>query len=173
MMTILPTNLTDAGNISSEDVNGPIIYIIGVLTWYAIGVGLILIDDLYSSSDRRATHIYGNVHQTMSDLNEQQARNDLLVELKDENRRTRLWEIYYGTEKHNPEAIQKDQAAVELINKQLGELKNRSRVLRHSLHNISFDQDDSEQSDDNRSVLLNLRKNLNSKSMGNFGSYFK
>ena len=173
MMTTLSTNLTDTGNIPSEDVNGPIIYIFGVLIWYALGFGLILIDDLYSSSDRRATHIYGNVHQTMSDLHEQQARNDLLVELKDENRRTKLWEIYYGTQKHNLETIQKDQASVELINKQLDELKSQRRVLRHSLHDISFDQDDSEQSDHNRSVLLNLRNNLSNKSIDNFASYFK
>lgn len=167
MMTTLPTNLT------VEDVNGPIIYIIGVLIWYAIGFGLILIDDLYSSSDHRATHTYGNVHQTMSDLNEQQARNDLLVELKDENRRLKLWDVYYGTEKLHPKAIQKDQAAVELINKQLNELKNRSRVLRHSLHDLSFDQDDTEQNNEHISAILNLRRDLNGKSMSNFESYFK
>ena len=168
-MTILFPNQTYTEQIASDDLNGAIIYIVAVLTWYALGFGLILIDDLHSSSDRRALHMYANVYQTVSDLHEHQSRSDILVELKDKQRRLKLWQIYYGTRKAHSTAIKKDKEAVQLINKQLIELNQRRRSLQCSLHDISFDQDDDDQS---RSILNGIKR-LNSRSTENFASYFK
>ena len=118
-MTVLPTNIslniTHIEEISSYDTNGSIIYIIGVIVWYAFGFGLILIDDINPQPGRDASHRYVSVYQTVTDLHEQQARNDILVELKDKDRRTKLWQIYYGTQKNHPVTIQKDKEAIEFI----------------------------------------------------------
>lgn len=171
---ILPTNQTHIEEISSEHLNGAIIYIVVVLIWYALGFGLILIDDLCSPADRRWSHMYANVYQTVSDLHEQQARNDILVELKDQQRRLKLWQIYYGTQKTHSTTIQKDNEAVQFINKQLDELHQRRQSLRRSLYNVSLDQDDDGHGHDGRSSKLNgIRRLNNSRSWGNFSSYFK
>jgi hypothetical protein len=145
-MTILPTNIslniTHIDEVSEFDSEGAIIYIIGVLIWYAIGFGLILIDDFNPQAGHHGAPTYASVYQTVTDLHEHQARNDILVELKDKERRLRLWQIYYGISKAHPLTIQKDNQAVELIVKQLDELNERQRSLRKTLNEISIDQTD-------------------------------
>jgi hypothetical protein len=145
-MTVLPTNIslniTFIEEISAYDTNGAIIYIIGVLVWYAIGFGLVLIDDINPQPGRIESHRHVSVYQTVTDLHEQQARNDILVELKDKDRRIKLWQIYYGTQKSHPATIKKDKQAIELIVKQLNDLNDQRRSLRGTLYNISIDLPD-------------------------------
>jgi hypothetical protein len=172
-MTLLPTNITHIEEISSHDVNGEIIYIFGVLIWYALGFGLILIDDINPQPGRRASHKNVSFYQTVSDLHEQQDRNDILVELKDKNRRMKLWQIYYGTKKNHPVTIQKDEEAVEFIIKQLNELNERRRELRYTLNEISFDQNHDDDSDNESHHIPNTINDQNSRSMQQLKSYFK
>jgi hypothetical protein len=181
-MTILPTNIslniTHIEEISSYDVNGAIIYICVVLVWYAIGFGFVLIDDINPQPGRFESHKYVSVYQTVSDLHEHQARNDILVELKNKDKRMKLWQIYYGTEKNHPVMIQKDEESIALIIKQLNELNERRRTLRNTLNEISIDQDDDETNyddSDNESVHNSqiIRNNHHNKSIERFESYFK
>ncbi|UJR37218.1 hypothetical protein I4U23_029927 [Adineta vaga] len=145
-MTISPANIalntTHTEHISPYDINGSIIYIIVVVIWYAIGFGLILIDDINPQPGRVESRKYVSVYQTVNDLHEQQARNDILIELKDQNRRTKLWQIYYGTQKSHPATIQKDEEAIELIAKQLNDLKEQRRLLRNAFNEGSLDRPD-------------------------------
>lgn len=177
-MTILPSNVTHIEEISVYDLNGAIIYIIGVLIWYAIGFGLILIDDINPQPGRVQSHKYVSIYQTVTDLHEQQARNEILVELKDKERRAKLWQIYYGTEKNHPVTIQKDQEAIGLIKKQLHDLNERRRTLRKTLNEISIDQGDldhtNDESDDEvfHNSQLSINNNSNRPSI-QIDSYFK
>jgi hypothetical protein len=145
-MTVLPTNIslniTNIEETAPFDTNGAIIYIVVVLIWYAIGFGLILIDDFNPQPGHDASHKYVSVYQAVTDLHEHQARNDILVELKDKERRLKLWQFYYGTSKNHPATIQKDNEAVQLIVKQLDELHERRRSIRKTLNDISIDPTD-------------------------------
>ena len=178
-MTTLLSNTTLTEEISSYDLNGAIIYIFGVLIWYAIGFGLILIDDINPQVGGRATYNHTSVYQTVTDLHEQQARNDILVELKDKDRRAKLWQIYYGTKKSHPTMVQKDAEAVELINKQLNELKEQRRDLQHSINEISFDLDDGDAEHHHDEIDHQMYFDSNStdyrrsRSMEHFKNYFK
>ncbi|CAF0801253.1 unnamed protein product [Adineta steineri] len=145
-MTILPTNIsfntTQTEQIFSYDTNGAIIYVIGVIVWYAIGFGLILIDDINPQPNHPGSRKHVSFYETVTDLHEQQMRNEILVELKDKDRRAKLWQIYYGTQKSHPVMIQKDIEAIELITKQLDELNERRRLLRYTLNEISVEESD-------------------------------
>jgi hypothetical protein len=171
-MTALPTNTTDMGEISLHDFNGAMIYIVGVLIWYAIGFGLILIDDINPQPGRDESHKYVSIYQTVSDLHEQQARNDILVELKDEDRRTKLWQIYYGTNKNHPVTIQKDKEAVKLIIKQLNELNERRHLLRKTLNEINSEPDDDDSDNESCHSFQTIITN-NNKSNEQLKSYFQ
>jgi hypothetical protein len=178
LATNITSNITHIEEISPYDLNGAILFIVGVIIWYAIGFGLILIDDINPQPGRIASHKHVSVYQTVYDLHEQQQRNDILNELKNKDRRMKLWQIYYGTEKTHPVTIQKDKEAIELIIKQLNELNDRRRLLRNSLHEISsFDQDDDEHNNndsDNESFHnFQMTHSNNNKSIEQFKSYFK
>jgi len=173
----ITSNITHIEEITPYDLNGAIIFIAGVLIWYAIGFGLILIDDINPQPGRIASHKYVSVYQAVSDLHEQQSRNDILNELKDKDRRMKLWQIYYGTEKYHPVTIQKDKEAIELIIKQLNELNDRRRLLRNTLNEISTDEDDDKHNNDddsdNESFHSSQMVNNNNRSIEQFKSYFK
>ncbi|CAF1491799.1 unnamed protein product [Adineta ricciae] len=145
-MAVVPTNtslnVTHVEHASSFDTNGSIIYIIGVMIWYAFGFGLILIDDINPQPSRIESRRHISFYQTVTDLHEQQDRNDILVELKDKERRAKLWQIYYGVNANHPTTIAKDNEAVELIIKQLNDLNERRRLLRDTLTEISLDHPD-------------------------------
>jgi len=173
MVTVLPSNITHIEEISLYDFNGAIIYIVVVLIWYAIGFGLILIDDIDPQPGRIESHKYVSIYQTVTDLHEQQARNDILVELKDKDRRAKLWQIYYGTKKNHPVTIQKDEEAVEFIIKQLNELNERRRELRYTLNEISVDQNHDDDNDNESYHIPNTINDQNSRSMQQLKSYFK
>jgi len=148
-MAVLPTNVSlnisqTEEAISSYDTNGAMIYIVGVVIWYAIGFGLTLIDDINPQPGRIATHGDVTIYRTGTDLHEEQVRNDILVELKDKDRRAKLWQIYYGTHKSHPVIIQKDKETIEFIIKQLNELNCRRRLLRNTLNEISVEYPDVE-----------------------------
>ena len=147
-MTSLPSNLTVPVNALPEvvpyDTNGAIIYILVVIVWYALGFSLILLDDLNPQAGRIESSKYVSVYQAVTDLHEHQLRNDLLMELKDKERRMKLWQIYYGTT-GGPladAAVKKDHEAVEGITKQLEELTEQRRALRNTLNYTSVDQPD-------------------------------
>ena len=125
-------------------------YIIGVLVWYAIGFGLILTDNIYPRSKNRVKlHGDGNVYQAVSDLYEHKARNDILMELKDKDRRKKFWEIYYGTKPNHPITLVKDKVTIDSIAKQLQELNEQQRVLQNILGDINPDQFDADETESN------------------------
>ena len=88
------SNDTSTNEISSNDTQGAIIYIIGVLIWYAIGFGLILFSNIKPHIGRTKKYAHKNVYEAVN-------KNDILNELKDPDRRKKLWEIYFST-KSNP-----------------------------------------------------------------------
>ncbi|CAF1241988.1 unnamed protein product [Rotaria sp. Silwood1] len=92
-MVNLPTNVTLTNELSTYDKHGAMIYILGVLIWYAIGFYLILMNNIV----RRKDHLKKYNYQSTNDLYEQKIRNDILIELKDEDKRKKLWEIYFNT----------------------------------------------------------------------------
>jgi hypothetical protein len=151
-MTNLPINATLLSNISTYDTQGAILYILIVIIWYAIGFGLILLNDIGPRPDHVKLHRNTNVYQAVNDLHEQKARNDILVELKDQDRRKKLWDIYYGKEKNRPLRIEKDKQIVVLIIKQLHELNEQRRLLRNNLNEISLDQTDDDETESNRNI---------------------
>jgi hypothetical protein len=150
---ILMANVTLTNEISFYDKQGAILYIVGVLIWYAIGFGLILIDDI---NPRRGQEVkkqkHTNVYQTVYNLHEQKTRNDILIELKDKDKRKQLWEIYYGTKQNPPLTIEKDKQTVDSIIKQLTELNERRRLLQNTLYDISLDQSDVDETESNHSI---------------------
>jgi hypothetical protein len=130
------------------DAQGAVIYIVCVIIWYAIGFGLILIGDIRPRTDRIQRHRCTNVSQAVNDLHEQKARHDILVELKDKNRRQKLWDIYYDDERKTSLMIEKDNETVHSIVKQLDELHEQRRLLRNALYGMSIDQSDDSESND-------------------------
>jgi hypothetical protein len=85
------SNNSLTNEIPSYDTQGAIIYIIGVLIWYAIGFGLILIDNINPRTGRIKKYGYKNVYEVVNDLHEHKARNDILNKLKDKDQRKKLW----------------------------------------------------------------------------------
>ena len=124
-------------DVSSYDTEGAITYIIGVLVWYAIGFGFILIDYIGPRTDRIKKQMrFSNVHQAVHDLHEQKLRNEILIELKDKDRRKKLWDIYFGTNVNHPKMFEKlDRETVESIIKQLDEQR---RLLENTLDDINL-----------------------------------
>jgi hypothetical protein len=145
-------NITLTNEISPYDTQGAILYIIGVLIWYAIGFGLILIDDINPRRGQVKKQKHTNVYQTVYDLHEQKTRNDLLIELKDKDKRKKLWEIYYSPKQNPPLTIEKDIQIVDSITKQLTELNERRRLLQNTLYDISLDQSDVDETESNHSI---------------------
>ena len=123
-------------NGTSTDSHGAVIYIIGVLSWYAIGIVLILINTICSKRGSRQTSSLNFV----TDLHEQQTRNDLLIELKDQDRRKKLWEIYYGTNGNPAKSMEKEKETLVSITKQ-------SRAIQNRLEDIHYHQSTSEEFD--------------------------
>ncbi|CAF2785000.1 unnamed protein product [Rotaria sp. Silwood2] len=99
-MVNLPTNVTSINELFTYDKRGAMIYIIGVLIWYAIGFGLILINGIGRRQDRFKVYKHSNIYQSTDNLYEQKIRNDVLIELKDEEKRKKLWEIYYSNKQN-------------------------------------------------------------------------
>lgn len=136
-------NQTMTNNSNSTDQNPPydshgaMIYIISVLSWYAIGFGLILISTICSKRDQRKFPGFSNVYQAVTDLHEYKARNDLLIELKDQDRRKKLWEIYYGVNQNPSKTMAKEKETLVSITKQLDE---RRRLIQNTLDDIQLDQ---------------------------------
>ncbi|CAF1231712.1 unnamed protein product [Rotaria sp. Silwood1] len=96
-MVNLPTNVTLTNELSTDDKHGAMIYILGVLIWYAIGFCLILMNNIVRRKDHLKNYNHSNIYQSTNDLYEQKIRNDILIELKDEDKRKKLWEIYFNT----------------------------------------------------------------------------
>ncbi|UJR08991.1 hypothetical protein I4U23_013241 [Adineta vaga] len=140
----MSSNITSTNEIASYDTQGAIIYIIGVIIWYGTGFGLILFGDIRRQSHHIRRHQYRNVYQAVNDLNEQRVRNDILIELKDNDKRKKLWNIYYGTKTNPSITMKKDKETVHSITKQLDELTEQRRLLQNTLHDLSFDQTDDE-----------------------------
>ena len=140
------SNDTSTNKISSRDTHGETIYIIGVLIWYAIGFCLLITGNINPRTRRIKKHEYKNVYEAVNNLQEHKKRNDILNELKDKDRRKKLWEIYFGTKPNPPITIQKDQQTINSITKQLNE--NR-RLLQNTFDDIQTNTDETENSHDN------------------------
>lgn len=117
--------MSNSTETSSYDSHGASIYIIGVLTWYAIGFVLILINTICSKRDSRRL---SNMN-LVTDLHEHQRRNDLLIELKDEDRRKKFWEIYYGTNGSPAKSIEKEKETLVSLMKQTRSIQNHLEDL--------------------------------------------
>jgi hypothetical protein len=145
-MSALSSNTSISSALNEEtlldETHGAIMYIIAVIIWYALGFGLILLNDAKAQPGRNESYRYVNISQTVNDLHEHETQNDLLLELKDKERRMKLWQIYYGTQENPPAIVQKDNESIDLIIKKLHELNEERRTLRQTLHAISIDQPD-------------------------------
>jgi hypothetical protein len=140
------SNDTSTNEIPSSDTHSAIIYIIGVLIWYAIGgFGLLLIGKINPRIRRIKTYEYKNIYEAVNNLHEHKRQNDILNELKDKDRRKKLWEIYYGTKPNPPITIQKDQETINSITKQLNEHR---RILQNTFDDIQTNTDETESSHD-------------------------
>ena len=124
------------------DARGAMIYIIAVLAWYAIGFALILINTICSKRGQRKSPGSNNVYQAVTDLHEHKARNDLLVQLKDQDRRKKLWEIYFGTNVNPSKALAKDRETLVSITRQLDEER---RLIENTLDHIQLDQSENDE----------------------------
>lgn len=145
-MSALSSNTSFSSALNEEtlldETQGAIVYIIVVIIWYALGFGLILLNDANPQPGQNEANHYVNVSQAVNDLREHETQNDLLLELKDKERRMRLWQIYYGTQGNHPAIVQKDKESIELIMKKLQDLNEERRTLRQTLNQISLDQSD-------------------------------
>ena len=145
-MSVLSSNVSISAALNGEtlpnDTHGAIIYIIVVIIWYALGFGLILLNDINPQPGGNESNHYINVSQAVNDLHEHETRNDLLLELKDKERRMKLWQIYYGTEENPPAIVQKDKESIGLLVKKLHELNEERRTLQETLTEISVEQPD-------------------------------
>jgi hypothetical protein len=149
------TNVTLTNEIPICDTQGAIIYIFCVSVWYAIGFGLILINDIGPQTDHHKKQKYMNVYQAIHDLHEQKARNDILVELKDKDKRKKLWDIYRGNTNTDLLIIKKEDKTINSISKQLNELNEQRHLLQMALYGMSFDQPDGDETESSVSIQQN------------------
>ena len=127
-MSHMPSNSTSINEISSNETQGAIIYIVIVILWYGIGFSIILFDNIRQHTHHTQPHRY---------TNEQKARKDILIQLKDNDKRQKIWNIYYGTEKHCQSIVGKDTETVHLITTQLAEQRY---LLENTLNSLSSDE---------------------------------
>jgi len=142
--SIQMSNNTLTDEIPLYDTQGATIYIIGVLIWYAVGFGLILVGNINPRTGRIKRHGYKNVYQAVNDLHVYKTRHDILNELKDKDRRKKFWEIYYGTKLNPSITIEKDKETIGSITKQLNEQR---RVLQNTFDDIYLDQTNADETE--------------------------
>ncbi|CAF1233644.1 unnamed protein product [Adineta ricciae] len=140
----MPSNSTSINEISSNETQGAIAYIVVVIVWYGIGFGIILLDNIRQRTHQTQQHRYKNVYQAVNDLYEQTARKDILIQLKDNDKRQKIWNIYYSTEKSCQSTVEKDKEAGHSITKQLTE---QHRLLRNTLNDLSLDPVDDDETE--------------------------
>ena len=135
----MTSNSTSINEIPSNETQGAITYIVVVIVWYGMGFGIILLDNIRQRTHHTQQHCYTNVYQAVNDLNEQKARKEILTQLKDNDKRQKLWNIYYGTEKSCQSTVEKDKEIVHSITKQLTE---QCRLFQNISNDLSLDQTD-------------------------------
>lgn len=135
----LTNNITET-IVNGYDYEGAAIYVAVILIWYSTGLGLMLFlqvrphkfDNQFLldyqprvKSKSSSMSAYGNYHNVEAD----HIKRHILNELKDPDRRQRLWKIYYSSkEKQNEpnpryyETITADSATIGRINRKLADI---------------------------------------------------
>ncbi|CAF1545907.1 unnamed protein product [Rotaria magnacalcarata] len=154
--TILTSTITRNATVNVYDYEGAAIYIAVILVWYSTGLILMLFLQVrprtydsqflldYQSNDKSKScslHAFGNYHNVEAD----HIKKHILNELKDPDRRQRLWKIYYSSkEKQNEphpryyKTITADSATIGRINRKLADIhridaRNRDESMLPSL----------------------------------------
>ncbi|CAF3210165.1 unnamed protein product [Rotaria socialis] len=154
--TILTSTITRNATVNGYDYEGAAIYVAVILVWYSTGLALMLFLQVrprtydsqflldYQPSDKSKScslHAFGNYHNVEAD----HIKKHILNELKDPDRRQRLWKIYYSSkEKQNEphpryyKTITADSATIGRINRKLADIhridaRNRDDSLLPSL----------------------------------------
>ncbi|CAF1244595.1 unnamed protein product [Adineta ricciae] len=140
----MPSNSTLINEISSNETHGAIAYIVVVIIWYGIGFGIILLNNIRQRTHHTQQDRYTNVYQAVNDLTEQKARKDILIQLKDNDKRQKIWNIYYGTEKNCQSIVEKDKETIHSITKQLTEQR---RLLQNTSNDLSLNQTDDDETE--------------------------
>ncbi|CAF1374892.1 unnamed protein product [Rotaria sp. Silwood1] len=138
--TIITSTTITSETINTYDYEGAAIYVAVILIWYSTGLALMLFLQVrprtfqsqflldYQTNDKSisfSANPFGNYHNIEADT----AKKRILNELKDPERRQRLWKIYYSSEeKQNEphpryyETITADNVTIGRINRKLADI---------------------------------------------------
>jgi hypothetical protein len=103
-------NTTRTEDLSRFDRHQSVVFIAGVLIWYAFGFSFILINDILV----QPTDDQHEVYRAMSMFDEHYRRNDTFMKVNDEQRRQQLWTIYYGKSCDTLIMIDNDQRTIDV-----------------------------------------------------------
>ena len=128
---------------NAYDHQGAAIYIAVILVWYSTGLAMMLFlqvrprslqqhflfDSMSSSTKKRPQSLTANPFANYRNIQADSNTKQILNELKDPERRQRLWKIYYASpEKENEshsrfyQTINSDTAAIDRINRKLADI---------------------------------------------------
>ena len=140
---LLSTNTTANGTVNDYDHQGAAIYIAVILVWYSTGLAMMLFlqvrprtlqqqflfDQSDSSAKNRQRSSTKNPFTNYRNIQADNNTKQILNELKDPERRQRLWKIYYtSTERHNEpypqyyQTITSDSATIDRIKRKLADI---------------------------------------------------
>jgi hypothetical protein len=147
-MSSLNGTTMDAASATSEPTNaydhqGAALYIAVILIWYSTGLAMMLFlqvrprslqqqflfDSMSSSTKKRPQSLAANPFANYRNIQADSNTKQILNELKDPERRQRLWKIYYASpEKENEpysryyQTMNSDTAAIDRINRKLADI---------------------------------------------------
>ncbi|CAF2592757.1 unnamed protein product [Rotaria sp. Silwood2] len=154
--TIIISSIVTNETLNAYDYEGAALYVAVILIWYSTGLALMLFLQVrprtfesqflldYQANDKSISfsgNPFGNYHNVEADS----AKKHILNELKDPERRQRLWKIYYSSkEKQNEphpryyETITADSVTIGRINRKLADIhridaRNRDDSMLSSL----------------------------------------
>lgn len=158
--TIIEENLllsttTPSTTSSAYDHQGAAIYIAVILVWYSTGLAMMLflqvrprtlqqqflLDPANSSRRDHIKKAAANPFRNYRDIQADHATKQILNELKDPERRQRLWRIYYGSPDIESEPYEKyyqtmssDSATIDRIKRKLADIHRIDSTEQHDTH---------------------------------------
>ena len=152
---ISQASLLSAGTTNVYDHQGAALYIAVILIWYSTGLAMMLFlqvrprslqhqfhfDRSINSKKQRLQSLAGNPFSKYRNVHADNNTKQILNELKDPERRQRLWKIYYASaEKQNepdPQYYQTmtgDTAAIDRINRKLADIHRIDAIQNDENH---------------------------------------
>lgn len=184
MLSILNSNITQEnqtlsnltatvsnGTVTEYDHQGAALYIAVILVWYSTGLAMMLFLQVRprtlqqqflldtSDSSRKVRHpsLTKNPFTNYRNIQADNTQKQILNELKDPERRKRLWKIYYASqEKHDEpypqyyQTITSDSATIDRIKRKLADIHRMDSTLDES----SMGASNTTTTNDNRSTTL-------------------